>query len=358
MNTAAIPAHMNVSPRSQVRKTCAALATAVVLLTPPGTSLAQTNAGAMTPMQIGTFPIATNLPDQVAFNKGIFRSNGLDVTMVGPAMAGATAVALMAGGKLQAYFQDIPSVMIANSAGAKLTFAACNMVGTIYFLVARGDIGLPATGDFNTKIKALEGKTVGVIAVGSGTDRTIQISMAAAGVADKSITRVGVGAPAAAISQMSAGRIDAYITGSISGAYQVTKGVKDAIVYIDYSDPSTPTDARLFSSGGWMVPAQWATQNPEAIKAYRKSLQEAYAWIKDNQAEAANLMSQVMYSGGELDIATASVKYYAEHNIARNPTLKCSAEPFDAAHKMFTQYKIGSDEGNLTFDKLTLPSSR
>jgi len=337
-------------------KTCAALATATLLLT-AGATKAQTPA-ALTPMQIGTFPIATNLPDQIANNRGIFRKNGLDVTMVGPAMAGATAVALMTGGKLQSYFQDIPSVMIANSNGAKLTFAACNMPGTIYFLVARGDIGLPANGDFATKFQALKGKTVGVIAIGSGTDRTIQIAMAASGVADKDITRVGVGAPAAAISQMNAGRVDAYITGSISGAYQVTKGVKDAIVYVDFSDPSTPIEARLFSSGGWMVPADWAAANPDAVKNYRKALEESYAWIKANQDEAAKLMSLIMYNGEEMDIATKSVKYYAEHNIARNPTLKCTREPFDAAYKMFVQYKVGPDNGHLTFEDLTLPSSR
>jgi len=325
-------------------------------------SLLSVNAGqaedALTPMQIGTFPIATNLPDQIAHNRGIFRKNGLDATMVGPAMSGATAVALMTGGKLQSYFQDIPSVMIADSSGAKLVFAACNMPGTIYFLVARGDIGLPANGSFKEKIQALKGKTVGVIAIGSGTDRTIQISMASADVADKDITRVGVGAPAAAISQMNAGRVDAYITGSISGAYQVTKGVKNAIVYVDYSDPSTPTDARLFSSGGWMVPADWAAEHPDAVKSYRKSLEEAYAWIKDNQEEAANLMSQIMYNGAELDIAKASVKYYAAHNIAQNPTLKCSPEPFESAYKMFIKYKVAPDNGKLKFDDLTLPSSR
>jgi ABC-type nitrate/sulfonate/bicarbonate transport system substrate-binding protein len=82
----------------RVAKTCAAFAAAAILLA--GSGQAQTS-GTPTPMQIGTFPIATNLPDQIAKNKGIFAKNGLDVTMVGPAMAGATAVALMAGGKLQ-----------------------------------------------------------------------------------------------------------------------------------------------------------------------------------------------------------------------------------------------------------------
>src|SRR5262245_8304525 len=86
MESAATPAQQRTRGRSLLRKAYGALAAAAMLLA-TGTSQAQTTgqSGALIPIQVGIFPIVTYLPDQVAYSKGFFRKNGLDVTLVGPA---------------------------------------------------------------------------------------------------------------------------------------------------------------------------------------------------------------------------------------------------------------------------------
>jgi len=310
-------------------------------------------------MDVGVFPIVTWLPDQVASNQGFFRDNGLDVTLVGPSMAGPTAFALMSSNKLQAYAQDYLTVYLAISQGNEVKISACQAPGSVYVWVARTDIGLPTSGDFEEKVLALKGKKVGVTALGAGTDRMMTTAAAAVGMSDTDVNRIGVGAPDAAASQMKAGAIDAYVTGSISGALAVAESVGDgkAAVYLQANDPTAPDTIRLFDSIGWMMPAQWAEDNPDTVAAYRKSLQQAVQWIKDNPDEAADLMSRVMLGGAQLDLAKESVASFTKDYIDPDPTLSCSPEPFAATDSVFEQFDLGPMD-NLGFDKVTLPSAR
>ncbi len=94
------------------------------------------------------------------------------------------------------------------------------------------------------------------------------------------------------------------------------------------------------------------------MSAYRKSIQEAYVWIKNNQVAATDLMNEVMFQNSDRDVAAQSVKYYIEQNITMNPTLKCMPEPFEASLNVFKALNLGTDNGRLTFDELTIKAAR
>ena len=307
-------------------------------------------------IQVGVFPISTYLPDQVALKQGFFKQNGLDVTLVGPAMTGSTAYQLMTTDKLQSYFNDVLTTTQAISKGSSIVIGGCVAPRSIYVIVANKSANLPTTGSFQDKIKALKGKRIGVTALGAGTDVGLTVSLQAAGVATNEVTRLAVGPPTSAISQLEAGRIDAYITGSDSGAFQITASSPNTVVYASLGDPSTPQPAQTFASGGWAVSAVWAKNHPDQLDNYRKSLEQAIAWIKQNPDEAAKVMSETMFAGGQLDVATKSVAAYV-NNFAGNPGLTCDKAALDNAFGVFTQLNLGPQD-KATYNAVTAPAAR
>lgn len=308
-------------------------------------------------IQVGVFPISTYLPDQVAAKEGFFKKNGLSVQLVGPAMTGATAYQLMTTDKLQSYFNDVETTTEAITKGSQIKIGACVAPRSIYVIVANASAGLPSSGSFQQKIQALKGKRIGVTALGAGTDVGLSVSLQAAGVPASEVTRLAVGPPTSAVSQLKAGRIDAYITGSDSGAYQITASDPQTRVYASLGDSSTPDPARIFASGGWAVSAQWASQHPEQLDSYRKSLQQAIAWIKVNPAKAAKIMSVTMFAGGQLDVATRSVAAYITEYISSDSALTCARSELSATFGVFSQLRLGPEK-DLNYDAVTAPAAR
>jgi ABC-type nitrate/sulfonate/bicarbonate transport system substrate-binding protein len=306
-------------------------------------------------VQVGVFPISTYLPDQVAQHEGLFEKNGLEVKLVGPAMTGATAYQLMTTNKLQSYFNDLETTTTAISSGTKIVVGGCVAPRSIYLLVANDSAGLPADGSFEDKVRALEGKRIGVTALGAGTDVAVTVALKTSGLAADDVTRIAVGAPSSAMSQLKAGRIDAYVTGSDSGALQITSAADDTSIYLSMGDESTPEPARIFASGGWAVSSEWAESKPDELDAYRKSLLEAIDWITNNPDEAAQIMSDTMFDGADLEVAQESVTAYIK-DFAQTD-LTCDKKAVDATFDVFNDLDLGSSD-DLSYESLTAPAAR
>lgn len=306
-------------------------------------------------VQIGVFPISTYLPDQVAAREGFFEKNDLKVKLVGPAMTGNTAYQLMTTNKLQSYFNDIVSTTTAISNGTNVTVGGCVAPRSIYVVVANKSAGLPADGSFNAKVRALKGKNIGVTALGSGTDVSVSVALKAAGLAAEDVTKIAVGPPNSAISQLKKGRIDAYVTGSDSGAMQITESAPGTGVYLNMGDDSSPMPARTFATGGWAVSAKWAKEQPEQLDAYRKSLLQAIAWIKDHPDDAAQIMADTMFDGADLALAQESVKAYID-NYA-DTDLTCDRKTVATAFGVFKDLKLGPTN-ELKYNTLVAPAAR
>jgi ABC-type nitrate/sulfonate/bicarbonate transport system substrate-binding protein len=281
--------------------------------------------------------------DYVARDKGMFTDNGLDVTLVGPAMTGATALQLMAADNLQVYPLDMFTTLQAIAGNAPVKVVACLAPRSVYVMVASNSANLPPiSAPFNDRMKALEGKTVGVTGIGAGTDRALVSALAAASVPLDQVHRIGIGAPAAAIGQFKAGKIDVYVTGSYSGAYQIQAAVPGTQMFADTGDPGSPVSLQTFAQSVWTASGKWVSDHPDQVSAYRKALAQAEAWIIAHPADAAALMNFDMYAGGDLATATKAVDIeIADYYKPGSPQLTCGTTGFDAAAATFEQQGLG-----------------
>jgi ABC-type nitrate/sulfonate/bicarbonate transport system substrate-binding protein len=342
-----------------VRKICVSVCAGSLAILAAGCGSNGTGGGSSSDahISIGTFPITGALTDYVAQDKEFFKDNKIDAKII-PSMSGATAIQLMSNNKLQSYWIDFLSVLQASASGANVKVAGC-LPSSAYEIVASASAGLASPGaSFSDRVKALQGKTVGVTAIGAGTDRALTAILQAEGVDPKSVQRLAVGVPTAAAGQMKAGRIAAYVTGSNSGAYQVQKTVSGADVYLKTSEQEAPPTIRLFASPLWMVPGAWAAEDPAQVDDYMKAIIQARDWIVANPDEAAQIMSKDMFGGADLAIAKKSVDEYVQD--AYQPSAKeltCSRDTFDAAKEIFVQQHMG-DASKLTYDGIVLPRAR
>ena len=317
------------------------------------TLLSRSSAADLADIQVGVYPITLYLPDYVARDKGFFAKNGLNATFVGPALSGATALQLMVANKLQVMGLDMFTALQANASGNPVRVIGCLAPRSIYVMVASKTANLPPmSAPFNDRMKALVGKTVGVTGINAGTDRSLVGGLAAASVPLDKVNRLAIGAPAAAIAQFNAGKIDAYVTGSYSGGYQVEAAVPSTTMYVDFGSPTSPSVVSSFAQGGWLSSGAWVKEHPEQVIAYRKAMQESVAWISKHPAEAAEIMSKDMYEGRDLPTATKSVdvQIKAYYQSAR-PDLTCDTRGFDAATKLFQEQGLGS-ASQFKFDEI------
>jgi len=311
-----------------------------------------------THLSVGAFPITGYLQDYVARDKGFFIKNNLDVNLISP-LTGATAVQLMSNDKLQVYPLDFFTTLQAVSRKANVTVGACLAPVSVYVMVVRPGLNLPpASAPFIDRVKALQGKTVGVTGLNAGTDRALTAMLSAAGLSTSSVHHIGVGVPTAAAGQLKAGRIDAYVTGSYSGAYQIEAAVPGTSLYLDTGDPQAPTNVQSFATSVWAMSGAWVKANPGVVKRYITALQQALVWIQKNPGPAAQVMSDDMFGGTDLAVAQKSVNIEIKNFY--NPALtglKCDRKAFTAAANVFQAQGLGQSSA-FTYGQIVSPIAR
>lgn len=351
-------AHLSMEGHA-VNRFMKAAAASIVLLMPLsacGNDAAQDDAE-RAKISIGTYPISGYLQDFVAQKEGFFAKNGLDATVI-PSMAGATALQLMSNNKLQSYGIDFLSTLQAAKQGSDIRVAACLAPRSVYVVIASEAAGLPFDASFTDRVKALKGKTVGVTALGAGTDRALVAMMSEAGMDQKSVQRIAVGVPSAAAGQLAAGRIDAYVTGSHSGAFQVEKSAPKTALYLDSGDPDAPKVVRGFAGLVWAVSGKWAKEHPEQVDDYVASLKQARDWIVANPKEAAQIMSQQVFGGADEDVAEKSAQVLIDDFYKQSDKdLTCPIETFNAAATVFEQQGLGK-ASDIAFEDIVLDRAR
>lgn len=315
-----------------------------------------TGADSSQQVQIGVFPITGNLPAYVAQEKGIFKDNGLNVQLVGPATAGTTAFQLMTTNKMQAYFSTVLNFQQGVANGTNVKMAACLPPKSIFVLVGNKDL-LKTDGSFDQKAKALAGKTIGVTALGAGTDIALSAVLTTSGLAPTAVTHLAVGNASAAIGQLEANRIEGYSIGSASGAFQIADKVPGAGIYLDLGADDSPSQVSRSGAGTWAVSSQWAKDSPTQVDNFRKALKEANAWIVDHPDEAAEIMSKQMFAGEQLEVAKQSVAFEIKNFLKDSGDLKCDKSAYAESQQLFEDQKLG-DPSKIQFDDVVYSKAR
>lgn len=263
------------------------------------------------PFTIVTFPGEVYVLEEVADEQGFFEDNGLQVKFLSPSSGASAANQFFLAGSIQAWPGN-PAPVLGNAAKGYPVAVAGMLEGWIPWAlqVSSGSDLASVEGSYAEKIRALEGKIIGVPGIGSLVHQLLLIAFQEAGLNPDSATFVGVGLTDAGIASLSKDRIDAYTTFSFVQANQVREQA-EAEEYMKLTETDAPEAIQSFSNWAFSVPGKYAAENPKAAEGYAKALREAYEWITKNPEDAAAIVSKRDFKGERLDELTEAIKTLA-----------------------------------------------
>ncbi|MFC0080981.1 ABC transporter substrate-binding protein [Aciditerrimonas ferrireducens] len=238
----------------------------------------------------------------IAYAKGFFARNGLDATIVGDTGGGPVAFAALASGSADVAMGDLTLAGPYLERGVGLT-AISGAVKAGWELVAPKGSTLPTS--FPALAKALQGKTVGVVGLGSSSYYYVASLLQAAGVPTSSVSFAAVGGlPADFVSALDANRV-AVATVTPDLAFYLVNDLGDKLVYDFNSAGALEQAGGLLgalagkSDGLMWASNAWLHRYPGAAKRFQLAMDEADVWMHNpsNQSQVLALL------GAEHDLA-------------------------------------------------------
>lgn len=281
-----------------------------------------------------TIRIASNsnascLTTWVAIDKGIFEKHGLDVKYTKVENVGTLPPAL--GKNFDVVFVTPVQAIAAVAQGIPLTEIAGSSLDTTddpnsYVMVKKGS---PIK-----DLKDLEGKNIGVLTeVGTLHYATLNM-LKGAGVDPESIEITQVDGPTQ-LDQLQAGRVDAVETlAPFSQQLEQSGATSLGTPFASLGDE--------VSVIWWGANTDWAKKNPDKVKAFQDSLVEAATFIKDNDAEAREILQK--YTGFPADV----VKNFPL------PDYDASVRPDDIEKWQQVMEDVAGFEGKVDPEELTV----
>jgi NitT/TauT family transport system substrate-binding protein len=235
-------------------------------------------AQAQTKLAVGWGIASDFLAAVTAKDEGIYAKHGLDVTMTIFANGGVMPQALVSG-TIQIGFNTGPVLMLAEDGGIDMVvFSGISRIQKTNphsALVTRQGITV-------TKPADLIGKRVADPGINSSLDLVMKKWLLDGGVKPSQVTVVELPFPLMG-DNLKSGQIDAAfpvepMLGKILDSGAGTKSV-------DIQSAVNPDFAATF----WSATREWATAHPQAIAAFRESMADALAFIRDHPGDAKAL---------------------------------------------------------------------
>jgi NitT/TauT family transport system substrate-binding protein len=210
-----------------------------------------------------------------AFEKGIFKDNGLEVDLQSINGGAQTSAALLAG-QIQIGQFGGAEALSANAGGADLVLVANLAPVYPYKLYAQKGI---------TSIAGLKGKKVGVSNAGGSSDIATRAALKAAGLdPDKDVNIVAVGSHANRTAALLAGSIDAGVDDPPEDLELVKAGLT---ALVDLASQKLPA-----ANTGVIMQRTYLNANKDAVQAYVDSLTIARAKMKADKAGAVAVLGK------------------------------------------------------------------
>lgn len=239
----------------------------------------------LTPITVATYPVMSNAAMYIGVNEGIFADNGLDVTLE-VITSGPDSIPTLLNGDLTFTSIDVPTAINAAKEGLGVVVVGAMMVGVD---VDEGYVGVVAAPDSGiTDWEGLEGKKVGVNALGSTAVALISASMESVGADPSTVEWVQIAQPET-IPALLAGQLDA----ANLAQPLLTAAEQEGFVQVGNPEQLTVPNVPTFV---YVTTQQYASDNPEVVKAFQTSLQEANAMANADHAlaiETAKSSTQV-----------------------------------------------------------------
>ena len=212
--------------------------------------------------------------------KGFFKENGLDVTVI-PGAGGGDAIKNILSGQAEIAFTDPGSLYFALDKGEKLK--------VIYNVYPQNVFNIVSLKEKNiTKPEDLKGKTIGVYSLSSGTRQNLLVMLNQVGLSEKDVNIVETGL--LNFAPLMQGQVDATAatdTGLIVGKQ---KGLGDVNVLEVKDYLNIPSDV-------FVVTEKTFEEKKEELGKFLKAYQVSAQWMIGNPEEAASLAKEYAIDG-------------------------------------------------------------
>jgi len=210
-----------------------------------------------------------------AFEKGIFKDNGLDVDLQSINGGAQTSAALLAN-QIQIGQFGGAEALSANAGGADLVVVA--NLAPVYPYKLYGAKGI-------TTVAGLKGKKVGVSNAGGSSDIATRAALKASGLdPDKDVSIVAVGSHANRTAALLAGSIDAGVDDPPEDLELVKAGLN---VLVDLAGQKLPA-----ANTGVIMDRKFLNANKDTVQAYVDALTVARAKMKADKAGATQVLGK------------------------------------------------------------------
>jgi ABC-type nitrate/sulfonate/bicarbonate transport system substrate-binding protein len=238
------------------------------------------SAGGDTKLRVANVAAFGTLPLHVAQKQGIFAKHGLEVEMTEGLDVAAWTAAL--GKQYDISFTTPPHFFAASSRGVGLSAVSHIMVVT-----NENPNAVLVTAKPITSLADLKGKTIGVPTLTGLAADALKYNLLAEGIeaSDYKFVQVDYGSVA---DQLKTGRIFATVSPSPFFNQLKASGYSLWPTDMTVQAAKAASDGKVQNAIGAFYNASsgWAEKNPEAVTAWRDSLQEAIEWIAANPDEA------------------------------------------------------------------------
>jgi len=253
----------------------------------PGLARGQVPEKPKTTVAVGGKNLLYYLPLTIAEQRGYFKAEGLDITIVDFA-GGARALQAVVGGSADVVSGAFEHTVNMQHKGQRMR--AFVLQGRAPQIV----LGVnPKTMAHYTTIADLKGKKIGVTAPGSSTNVMVNFILAKAGLKPSDVSIIGVGAAQGAVAAMRAGQIDA-----ISNLDPVISLLQRSGDLKIVSDTRIVAEAeKVFGgpmpAGCLYAPQSFIDKHPATVQALTNAIVRANKWIQSaGPAEIINAVPE------------------------------------------------------------------
>jgi NitT/TauT family transport system substrate-binding protein len=222
--------------------------------------------------------IADNLPEWMAYESGIFKQNGLDVTLDN--IASSTGIPAILSGQVQIGHLGGSETLSAAAAGGDLVIIA--ITGPVYPFVFMAPSSI-------TTVDQLRGKKIGVSNIGSSSDIATRVMLEKVGlVPDQDVTIVAVGSLQ--------NRMAALLNGAIDGGVaqppdQLALEDKGFHVIYDLAAQKLPSVGDCI-----VVQRAWLDANREVAQRYIDSIVQAIASSRKSKEQSVPVLGKYLHT--------------------------------------------------------------
>lgn len=239
-------------------------------------------------------------PIWITKEAGLFRKNGLDVSLIF-IPGGPTAAASLLAGEVQAVAMAGPAVVSSHLSGSDLVMIA-GIVNTFAFQV----ITVKAI----TKPEQLKGKRVGVNRFGTAPDIAARFALKRMGIDPSEVTILQLGEQSTRLAAMSAGQLDAAIVLPPITTIAQRQGMN---VLLDMSELGAEYQITgLASSQGFI-----SKNRPAAMKLMRAFV-EGVHFYKTRKKESMAIIAKYMRTD-DMEAVEATWDYFANKIVPKKP---------------------------------------